>query len=84
MSDRWLPRLLLRVVSCVVWAGMLLTLPCQADAASLFYVAVNGNDANPGTLSRPWRTIQKAANAATPGSTVYVRNGIYNSMFKFS
>ena len=33
---------------------------------------------NPGTLDRPWRTIQKAANTVGAGSTVYVRGGVYN------
>ncbi|MDD3082451.1 MAG: DUF1565 domain-containing protein, partial [Desulfobacterales bacterium] len=31
------------------------------------YVSVNGNDANSGTKSYPFRTIQKAANVAKPG-----------------
>ncbi len=42
-----------------------------------FYVATNGNDANPGTEAQPWRTIQKAMSAATPGSTVNIRAGTY-------
>lgn len=50
--------------------------PLQISAAD-YYVAKNGNDANPGTLQQPWRTIQKAANNATPGSVVYVRGGVY-------
>lgn len=41
------------------------------------WVATNGNDANPGTEAQPWRTIQKAMNAATAGSTVNVRAGTY-------
>ena len=41
------------------------------------YVAPDGNDANPGTEAQPWRTIQKAMNAATPGATVNVRGGTY-------
>ena len=47
-------------------------------AASSYYVATNGNDANPGTLSQPWRTIQKAANTVSAGDTVYIREGTYN------
>ena len=43
-----------------------------------FYVATNGNDANPGTEAQPWRTITKAANTLSSGQTVYVKNGIYN------
>lgn len=47
-------------------------------AASAHYVSTSGNDANPGTSSSPWRTIQHAANVAIAGDTVYVRGGTYN------
>jgi hypothetical protein len=43
-----------------------------------FYVATTGNDSNPGTQAQPWRTIQHAAATVGPGSTVYVRGGVYN------
>lgn len=50
-----------------------------ANAAALtYYVATTGNNTNPGTLARPWRTIQKAADTVTPGSKVYVRGGVYH------
>ncbi len=53
--------------------------PARAAArADMFYVATNGDDANPGTLAAPWRTIQHAANLLAPGDMVYVRGGIYN------
>lgn len=58
-------------------AAIIAALPFQAFAVVNFYVATNGNDANPGTLQQPWRTIQKAANAAVPGAVVYVRGGVY-------
>jgi len=48
------------------------------NAASAYYVATTGNDSNPGTQAFPWRTIQKAANTALAGDTVYVRGGTYN------
>ena len=41
-------------------------------------MATNGSDANPGTLDRPWRTIQTAATTVGAGSTVYVRGGSYH------
>jgi hypothetical protein len=45
--------------------------------ATTFYVATNGNDANPGTSAQPWRTLQKAANTVHAGDLVLVANGNY-------
>jgi len=45
-------------------------------AGHTYYVAPTGNDANPGTLSRPWRTIQPAADTLGTGDTVYIRRGL--------
>jgi hypothetical protein len=46
-------------------------------ADSDLYVSTNGDDSNPGTIERPLRTIQHAADTAKPGATVYVRGGTY-------
>ena len=45
--------------------------------ATAYYVAPTGNDANPGTIDQPWRTIQKAAQTLLAGETVYIRAGTY-------
>src|SRR3972149_340491 len=42
-----------------------------------FFVALDGDDANPGTLDQPWSTIQHAADILNPGETVFVRAGMY-------
>ncbi|NOX61536.1 MAG: DUF1565 domain-containing protein [Chloroflexi bacterium] len=42
-----------------------------------YYVATYGDDANPGTLNKPWRTIQHAADNVSAGDAVYVRAGVY-------
>ncbi|MEK3888412.1 DUF1565 domain-containing protein [Bacillus sp. FSL K6-3431] len=42
------------------------------------YVAINGNDQNDGTKSKPFRTLKKAALEAKAGATVFIRKGIYN------
>jgi hypothetical protein len=48
------------------------TLPANA-----YFVAPNGNDANPGTISQPYLTIQKCATTVASGSTCYIRAGTY-------
>lgn len=42
-----------------------------------YYVATNGNDGANGSLDAPWRTINRGANALSPGDTLYVRGGEY-------
>jgi len=46
------------------------------------YVATTGSDQNPGTLAKPFRTIQKAANEMKPGDTCLVRGGVYREWVK--
>jgi uncharacterized repeat protein (TIGR01451 family) len=41
------------------------------------YVSPEGNDANSGSAIEPLKTIQEAVDRATPGSTIYIRGGIY-------
>ena len=54
----------------------LLTLAPFAAAVDR-YVAPTGKDTNAGTLSAPWKTVQKAANSAKAGDTVHIREGSY-------
>ena len=49
----------------------------SADAGRRFFVSPTGSDAAVGTKTRPWRTIQKAANRVPAGSTVEIRGGVY-------
>ena len=46
--------------------------------ANTVYVAVDGNDTNPGTKAQPFATIQKAQTAVSPGDTVWLRGGLYH------
>ncbi len=66
------------VVFLIIFFGVLFF--ARASLAATYYVATNGNDANPGTLSAPWRTLQKAANTVSAGDTVYVNPGTYGSV----
>ncbi|WP_096085900.1 carbohydrate-binding protein [Agaribacterium haliotis] len=65
-------------VRCRALALFLLTvLVSPVTWAANFYVATNGNDNNSGTLSQPWKTIQKAANTAKAGDHVFIKAGNY-------
>ena len=43
-----------------------------------YYISTRGSDSNRGTLSKPWRTIQKALNTLKPGQQGFVRGGTYS------
>ncbi|MFB0553330.1 MAG: ankyrin repeat domain-containing protein [Phycisphaerae bacterium] len=49
-----------------------------ANNAATYYVAIDGNDANPGKLKQPFKTLEKTIRIVKPGDTVYVRSGIYH------
>lgn len=42
------------------------------------YVSNTGNDADPGTLMKPWKTLSQAAKSVKPGDQVMVQSGVYN------
>lgn len=42
-----------------------------------------GSDSNPGTLSQPLKTLQRAVNTATAGTTVIARAGVYAEQVTF-
>lgn len=42
-----------------------------------FYVSPEGADTNPGTYSKPWKTMKKAAQTVIPGATVIFEDGTY-------
>jgi hypothetical protein len=58
--------------------------PSTSDVNSIYYVDSSGNDENAGTKKYPWKTLQHAADAAKPGSTVYVRGGVYKQKLKIT
>lgn len=42
-----------------------------------YHVATDGDDSAAGTQSAPWRTLQRAADSAQAGDTVYIHEGTY-------
>ena len=45
--------------------------------ATEYFVSVDGDDGNPGTLEKPWRHVQKAVTVLSPGDTCTIREGHY-------
>jgi len=59
-------------------ASATVTLQVPSRSGATFFVSTTGNDANAGTSTAPWRTIQHAANTVHAGDTVQVLGGVYN------
>lgn len=50
--------------------------PFTARAGEIYFVAVGGDDDDPGTLAEPWATVAHAEETIAAGDTVYVRDGV--------
>lgn len=61
---------------CATFVVTVLLFPITGQAAT-YYVATNGSNSNPGTSTKPWRTIAYAVKKMVPGDTTYVRGGTY-------
>lgn len=55
----------------------LLLLATLVVSAKEYHVSVNGNDANDGSLAKPFKTISAAANVAMAGDVITVHAGVY-------
>ena len=55
-----------------------ITAVAQVSAQATYYVSTNGNNAQSGSQSNPWKTIQHAVNQVSSGDTVYVEQGTYS------
>ncbi|MCT8977240.1 cell wall-binding repeat-containing protein [Clostridium sp. CX1] len=49
-----------------------------ASAGKNFYVSTQGNDKNNGSLSSPFKTIQRGLDELKPGDTLLIRGGVYH------
>lgn len=68
----------------LVLLALICPLAAHAAPGDTYYVDKNhsnASDANSGTESLPWKTIQHAANTLTAGETVLVKEGIYTELF---
>ncbi|WP_460495301.1 right-handed parallel beta-helix repeat-containing protein [Glycomyces tarimensis] len=58
--------------------GVTVLAPPASAQTSTLTVATDGNDANPGTVSAPLRTLQRAVDLARPGTVIQIRGGTYS------
>jgi glucose/arabinose dehydrogenase len=64
----------------ILWGivlGVLAVLAPRSLEGANYYVATNGDDANPGTLSAPFRSLGKGVSVLKPGDTLLLREGTY-------
>lgn len=69
-----MPRRCARILSALT---LLLGMSSLRAQAADYYVAPDGNDANPGTLEKPFGSVARGEQAAAAGDTVYLRGGVY-------
>lgn len=74
MSKNVLRSLIVTLVVC--FCVLAATVPNVSSAGDI-YVAPNGTDSNPGTISQP-TTLTSAITRAVAGTTIYMRGGTYN------
>lgn len=67
-----------------VLAATLFVMPIAPLLAGTYYVSTTGSDANDGSLSSPWLTIQHAVDSVGPGDTICVTAGVYNELVTFN
>lgn len=72
-------RLLLSIAVATVFAAWVMT---GTAVAREYHVAVNGDDAFPGTVEQPLRTISAAAEMAQPGDVITVHTGTYREWIR--
>jgi len=71
----------LGIMKWYVWLSLLVITVATAARADTYYVATNGSDENPGSETKPLRTVQKAASLARVGDMILVRGGVYHEAF---
>lgn len=65
-------RNLLFILTFFVWTNFV-------QSQNTYYMATDGNDANPGTIGSPKKTIESAIDLLSAGDILYIRGGTYRS-----
>lgn len=59
------------------WSGYPSATPITPTGRHTYYASPGGDDHNSGDSAKPWRTLQHAAEALTPGDTLLLEDGEY-------
>jgi pectate disaccharide-lyase len=65
-------------------AGSRLPRLLPPSTGQTYFVSRTGSNANPGTMERPWLTVQKALDTLAPGERALVRGGTYQEDLRMS
>jgi parallel beta-helix repeat protein len=70
-----------RTLSVLLFTGLVTggVLSPRAATAATYYVATTGSDANPGSQSQPFQTIDRGMSVLRAGDTLYLRGGTYTN-----
>jgi hypothetical protein len=79
MKEHWRALTIFIGVIAIVLAVKNLADNVPVSLGKDYYVATNGSDSNPGTLTQPFATWQKGITTAGPGDIVWIRGGVYNA-----
>ena len=55
-----------------------------SNTSGTYFVAIDGDNTNPGTIEEPFGTIQYAISRLNPGDTINIREGVYREHLKFN
>ncbi|MBN2611991.1 MAG: T9SS type A sorting domain-containing protein [Bacteroidales bacterium] len=67
----------LSLLKCKLFFTFLFFIIYNSVGAAKYYLAVNGNDENSGTIEQPWATFSHAFSTISGGDTLIVRDGTY-------
>ncbi len=68
-----------KVLVGVVCVSVLVCIAANFALAGTYYVSTNGNDNNPGTKDKPWRTINYGCSRIKAGDVLIIKSGDYGS-----
>lgn len=74
LKDQSSTRMKKLLLSILIFLPFITSAQGNGDA---YYVALNGDDSNPGTFEEPWSTWQKGFESVRAGDTLYIRGGVY-------